>query len=322
MKNIGLFLVIGLLLIGIFAVSIAYADKPEKTDKKSDTSSSTETSGDDSDSEDDDTDSDDDDSEDDEDEEEAKKGNTKQTQTYTFTNNEGEEYHVTVRTETKTKAGETYEKVKVRGLSVTGADGETIQLKLSNGNNQNIKVMPETASQTAIDKLGSKNVDIVLRERGKGDKLRVVYEASAEKQVKFLGLFKINTQFTAYIDPDTGEVIELQKPWWSFLAFGQEEVEEPPTNQTEPGNETEPTCETIAECNIPAVEPWYNCEDEEESCLNTPTVECVNNTCVSGTYIECSLCDISCEETTGMCVELPDGNETEPPVGNDTNSTL
>ncbi len=302
------FLVIGIisiLLIGIFAVSLAYADQPEKNadkgNKNSDTSS-TSSSDDSDDDSDGSTDSEDDeneageDTETEEDEEtEKEKGVTKQTQTYTFIDNEGEEYQITVRTETKTREGETFEKIKVRDVQVVGAEGELIKVKLSNGNNQDVKIMPETASQTAIDKLQSRDVNVELKEVGEGNNIRAVYHADTEKQVKFLGMFRVRAQLTAMINAETGEVEEFDTPWWYFLAFGKSDL-------------PEPECEVAEDC---SVSMEYSC-DQNSSCLSTPIVDCIDNTCVTtNTTIECSICNLGCVEETGLCFELPNGNETE-----------
>ena len=92
--------------------------------------------------------------------------------------------------------------------------------KLSNGRDAEIKVMPETASQTAIDKLGELEFEIELKEVGSGNEAKVVYEAKAKKQGRFLGLFKVKAEVITQIDSDTGEIIFIKKPWWSFLASG------------------------------------------------------------------------------------------------------
>ncbi|MBS3157644.1 hypothetical protein J4442_05770, partial [Candidatus Woesearchaeota archaeon] len=56
---------------------------------------------------------------------------------------------------------------------------------------------------------------------------RAVYEARIEKEGKILGLFKARTELSTRIDPDTGEVLEVKKPWWFFLVGNVEEVTEP-----------------------------------------------------------------------------------------------
>jgi hypothetical protein len=91
---------------------------------------------------------------------------------------------------------------------------------LSNGRKAEIKIMPETASQRAIERLGELGFNITLKEVGKGDDAEAIYEATAEKQGKILGLFKVKGKVSAQIDAETGEVTKVKKPWWAFMASG------------------------------------------------------------------------------------------------------
>lgn len=87
---------------------------------------------------------------------------------------------------------------------------------LSNGRNAEIKIMPETASATAIERLGELNFTVQLKEVGND---KVAYELTGNKQGKFLGIFKIIAKVQAQVDAETGKV-KVIKPWWSFLASG------------------------------------------------------------------------------------------------------
>ncbi|MFH1592167.1 MAG: hypothetical protein ABIB47_02245 [Candidatus Woesearchaeota archaeon] len=92
--------------------------------------------------------------------------------------------------------------------------------KLSNGRNAEIKVMPETASEKARERLGELDFEVELKEIGKGDGTKAVYEFKAKKQGRFLGLFKIKGDVIANVDSETGEIVSTKKPWWAFLAGG------------------------------------------------------------------------------------------------------
>lgn len=100
----------------------------------------------------------------------------------------------------------------------------TLKTQLSNGKNAEIKVMPNTASEKAIEKLQLKNCDsenkcsIELKEVGNGEQVKVAYEIQAQKEARFLGMFKTRMKVQAQIDAETGEVIQSKKPWWAFLA--------------------------------------------------------------------------------------------------------
>ncbi|MFH0868419.1 MAG: hypothetical protein V1831_03835 [Candidatus Woesearchaeota archaeon] len=108
-------------------------------------------------------------------------------------------------------------------------DKTKLMVKLSNGKNSEVKVMPDTASQRALERLRLKvcseenNCQIELKEVGQGEQVRVAYEVQAQKQARFLGLFKTKMQVQAQVDAETGEVIQAKKPWWAFLASEPEE---------------------------------------------------------------------------------------------------
>jgi len=92
-----------------------------------------------------------------------------------------------------------------------------IKATLSDGKKSEIKIMPNTASETAIAKLGDLGFTVELKEVGKGDNAKPVYELTGNKQGKFLGIFKIIAKVQAQVDAGTGNV-KVIKPWWSFLA--------------------------------------------------------------------------------------------------------
>jgi len=82
-----------------------------------------------------------------------------------------------------------------------------------------VKIMPDTASARAIERLGELNFSIELKEVGKGDKAKAVYELTGKKSGRFLGIFKIQARVTAQVDAEDGKV-KVIKPWWAFLVAG------------------------------------------------------------------------------------------------------
>ncbi|MCK5625087.1 hypothetical protein KAI04_04560 [Candidatus Pacearchaeota archaeon] len=96
--------------------------------------------------------------------------------------------------------------------------------KMSNGVEAEIKVMPNTASETALERLKlqtcseENECQIELKEVGAGDKAQMAYELQTQREAKVLGLFKTQLRVTAQIDAETGEVIKVRKQWWAFLA--------------------------------------------------------------------------------------------------------
>ncbi len=109
-----------------------------------------------------------------------------------------------------------------------GDDGKTI-LKFENGNiSREIKIMPDTASERALERLRMKvcnesnNCTIELKDVGANKAAKIAYEVQADRHYKILGIFKAKAQERAQIDAETGEVISTKGPWWSFLASKQD----------------------------------------------------------------------------------------------------
>ncbi len=121
-------------------------------------------------------------------------------------------------------------------------EGEEVKLKakLSNGNEQEIKIMPDRASEIAIEQLKSKNFNVELKEVGEENNLKAVYIAKVDENGRLLGLFKVRLKSEAQINSETGEILDLKKQWWNFLAI---KLKEPLTllgNQTNITNITLP----------------------------------------------------------------------------------
>jgi hypothetical protein len=91
--------------------------------------------------------------------------------------------------------------------------------RLSNGKEKDIKVMPYQASENATKKLGDLGWNITLKTVGQGDDQKYVYNLEGNEQSKFLGFLNINVNINAQLDSFTGEIINIKKPWWSFLAW-------------------------------------------------------------------------------------------------------
>jgi len=99
-----------------------------------------------------------------------------------------------------------------------------LSVTLSNGKNAEIKVMPDTASEKALERLKLKvcseenGCQIELKETGSGEQTKLAYELKTQRQSKVLGLFKAKMQVQAQVNAETGEIIRTKKPWWAFLA--------------------------------------------------------------------------------------------------------
>lgn len=105
-----------------------------------------------------------------------------------------------------------------------------LKIKLSNGRNAEVKIMPETASIRALERLRLKNCNetvnnctIQLREVGQGNMTRAVYEARVKKAFRVFGMFKAEREVLTQIDAETGEEVMTRRPWWSWMASEKEE---------------------------------------------------------------------------------------------------
>lgn len=117
-------------------------------------------------------------------------------------------------------------------ISQEEVEGKTkLKTTLSNGKNTEIKIMPDTASETALARLRIKvcseenNCQIELKEVGQDEQTKVAYEMKAKKQARFLWMFKTQMQVQTQVDAENGEVIQTKKPWWAFLAKEVDEKE-------------------------------------------------------------------------------------------------
>lgn len=114
-----------------------------------------------------------------------------------------------------------------RLLGVGAGNKTELKVQLSNGRNAEVKIMPDRASEVALERLRMKNCSsnctLQLKEVGVGNESRLAYEIQAEKRARVFGLFETKMQVQAQVDAETGELIQTRKPWWAFLAYEPEE---------------------------------------------------------------------------------------------------
>ncbi|OGJ12239.1 hypothetical protein A3K62_00885 [Candidatus Pacearchaeota archaeon RBG_16_35_8] len=123
--------------------------------------------------------------------------------------------------------------------NITGAN-YSLRAKMRNGNFTRIKIMPGTASEIALERLRALNFTIQLREVTDRNVPRVVYNIEANKNGRFLGVFKLAMKSSAEVDPETGEVLDVNVPWWAFLvAEIDDEVSTDGSNDTFLANSTD-----------------------------------------------------------------------------------
>lgn len=109
------------------------------------------------------------------------------------------------------------------------------KMNLSNGRNAEIKVMPDVASETALQRLRlrvcneSNNCTLRLKEvyqNKQQNQSIAAYEMQLERHYRILGLFQAKAQNRIQIDAENGEIIHTQRPWWAFLASADDETEQ------------------------------------------------------------------------------------------------
>jgi len=100
-------------------------------------------------------------------------------------------------------------------------EGEsTLRVKTKNGTSQSIEVLPDRAREIARQRLRihAENMgNITLEEIREGNMPKVVYKLASEHPGKFLGIFKTAMKAETRIDPETGDILNVNKPWWAFL---------------------------------------------------------------------------------------------------------
>jgi len=149
-----------------------------------------------------------------------------QVQSGTYSNQVGEQMQIQAGegNEIKLQSGNVEAKTSMNMTQERVQNMTQLKVQLSNGRNAEIKIMPDTASETALARLRMKvcnetnNCTIQLKEIGQGNQTKAVYEMKVQKQSKVLGLFKAKMQVQAQVDAENGEVIQSKKPWWAFLA--------------------------------------------------------------------------------------------------------
>lgn len=103
-----------------------------------------------------------------------------------------------------------------------------IRAQLSNGKYTDIMVMPDVASEIAIERLRLRvcseenNCTIELKETKQGNETKAMYEVKAEKNARLFGLIQMKMQVKAQVNAENGEIMKEERPWWSFLAIEEE----------------------------------------------------------------------------------------------------
>ena len=177
---------------------------------------------------------------------------------------DGTRTEVKIRIENRTEDGRFRERIRyeIRGreIEVETEDGINLSEETNGteyrlrarfrGNVTDIKIMPDQASEIALERLRALNFTVELRQSVHKNVPRVVYNIETNKHGRFLGVFKLSLKVEGEVDPETGEFIGISKPWWAFLVSGEDSDQtenEITINLTERNNSGESGTATLVE---------------------------------------------------------------------------
>ena len=102
-----------------------------------------------------------------------------------------------------------------------------------------IKVLPDRASEIARERLKANNFTVELKEINGSDNIpKVVYIMEGNKTGKFLGIFKRVVKVHTEVNPETGEVTSVSKPWWVIFVTGVNSDQTVPVANITTNNQT------------------------------------------------------------------------------------
>ena len=172
----------------------------------------------------------------------------------TFVDESGREVLIDKSTEIKDGEQEFKNKISVGGVEAVSKleierdenGAGKIKIKLSDGNSQLINILPDRASDLALELLNTEGVNLVLDEFEQEDgQLKTVYTAQVNGIGKILGIFDVKLDLRANIDSQNAEVLDVQKPWWFFLVTGLVKPEPIPTETLQTNVQEKPITETV-----------------------------------------------------------------------------
>lgn len=183
---------------------------------------------------------------------------------YSFEDN-GTRYNLKLKTVLRAKTGEIERELEINGYNVstklnltvnnTGLNNSlNIRARLDNGKEKDVKVLPNVASQTAMNIFRNRNMTLVLKQVGNGTNASLAYEANSNQTVRLFGLFKVKANLQAMINAENGNVTEVHRPWWYFLASSGNGVQASvKTNSTESNSSENATTNSSNGIMIPYV---------------------------------------------------------------------
>ncbi|MBX4211994.1 hypothetical protein KW787_00870 [Candidatus Pacearchaeota archaeon] len=127
-------------------------------------------------------------------------------------------------------------------VSSYNSGGGTQLLQVAGDNGTSFIILPDAAVNAVESNTSSVvcdvNCTIELKEQNYDGQPKVVYEVGTQKPAKLFGLFSTTMNVGVDVDAQTGQVLDVNKPWWAFLAVESSNNSNVSTNQeTNTGNE-------------------------------------------------------------------------------------
>jgi len=160
---------------------------------------------------------------------------------FKFINENGKEVETKISIEQKTENNGENDKIKNKIKIESNGENKEIESELeiesegdfengtlkfktktSNGETKEIKILPSEISQRAEEILKSKNFTIQIKEKEHNNLPTVVYHIESDKTGKFLGVFKMKYKIQSDVDVESGEVTDVNVPWWALVLFGKD----------------------------------------------------------------------------------------------------
>ncbi|MFQ5531783.1 MAG: hypothetical protein ACE5ES_04170 [Candidatus Nanoarchaeia archaeon] len=127
-----------------------------------------------------------------------------------------------IKLERKVRGGDLEVKTKLEVRDRITGNESIISAILSNGEESRINFLPDEIHELALERLQARNLTFELEEETEGDSSKAVYKVKTNKNGRFLGIIKLKMRIEGQIDPETGEFIGIDKPWWAFLVSGED----------------------------------------------------------------------------------------------------
>lgn len=138
---------------------------------------------------------------------------------------EGQSIKIEITTPTKKeisieKISEGKQSIKIEGVIAQTVEPIAVEegklyIETTKGKAQ-VKILPNEASNITINQV---RIEIIKEINLKTEFEKLIYFVKGVKRAKIFGIIPVTINIGAKIDVETGGIISVKKPWWSFLAW-------------------------------------------------------------------------------------------------------